>query len=446
MPDKENEGGYQAHALRLADAVGKLYHRITEVRLPDGQAWVFKNQAHPEYTEETIPWPDLLRRDLLDCICPEDRRFLMQELSLEQMEQMLKMQEREKRFEVRILLKDGTPQWIEIELSVISFIEKGILVTSRNIEEHRLLQSIVKLYVYRNCDYFIFLDARNNRYEMLWGQYGLTSIPPSRSEDYTGDFMNYIETYVAAEDRDRMKQEILPQHILTVLEQEMEHTYLYGLIDPQHGYTRKRLQYIFYDKATQTVLLTRTDVTTLYLDAKRQNEALRLALQRAQLDPLTGIYNHQTVSGLVRRELEVRADVRGALLFIDLDNFKGVNDIQGHPEGDSVLRYVAQTLQTSVRRSDLIGRIGGDEFVAFLAGLSTKDEIALCAGRLRDKIRQYPGRGFSVTCSIGIALSPEDGRDYETLIKKADAAMYAAKEKGKNSYAFWDVTLKDCCL
>lgn len=445
MPDKEKETGYSEHTLRLADIMGKLYYRITEVSLPDGQARVFKNQPHPEYMEGSMPWMDLLREDLLRDICPEDRRFLMRELSMEQMHEMLELKEDERRFEVRVLLQDGTPQWVEIELSVVSYSEKRILITTRNIEEHRLLQNIVKLYVYRNCDYFIFLDVRNNRYEMLWGQYGVSAVPPSRSEDYISDFMNYIDTYVATEDRTRMKQEILPRHILEVLEKEAEHTYLYGLIDPERGYTRKRLQYIFYDKPTQTVLLTRTDVTNLYLDAKRQNEVLRLALRRAQIDPLTGVYNHQTVSGLIRGELSAQADVQGALLFIDLDNFKGVNDIQGHPEGDLVLRYVAGAMQSSVRHSDLIGRIGGDEFVVFLVGLAVRDEIARCAGRMCDAIRQYPNHGISVTCSIGIALSPQDGRDFDTLLRKADMAMYYAKGNGKNSFAFWDQAVHGEC-
>ena len=128
----------------------------------------------------------------------------------------------------------------------------------------------------------------------------------------------------------------------------------------------------------------------------------------------------------------------GALMFIDLDDFKEINDIQGHPKGDEVLRFVAHTLRRALRSSDLIGRVGGDEFIVFLRGASAKEEIVVCAKRLCDAVKQYPNHDIILSCSIGIALSPADGNDYETLVRKANTAMYYAKKIGKNGYAFWD--------
>lgn len=437
MQNQENIDVLSESALKLADTIGKLYYSIIEIELLSGQAWIFKNEPHLDDAGKASSWERLLEENL-HWFYLEDHAYLLQELSLEKLEQIVEEPETERHFELRIRLENGVTRWIEIEITVISREERRLLITSKNIEEYRLLQKIVKLFVYKNCDYFIFLDVRNNRYEMLWRQKEQYSTPPVQSDDYINDFCNYIDTYVVPEDRKRLQQEIMPEYILSVLEGSQEHTSLYGFNDPKRGYTHKRLQYLFYDKRAQIVLLTRTDVTELYLDAKKQREVLNQALYRAQTDPLTEVYNHHTITSLIQEALAAGGETDGALMFIDLDDFKEINDIQGHPKGDEVLRFVAHTLRRALRSSDLIGRVGGDEFIAFLRGASAKEEIVVCAKRLCDAVKQYPNHDIILSCSIGIALSPADGNDYETLVRKADTAMYYAKKIGKNGYAFWD--------
>lgn len=437
MLHKDGIYGTPENAMKLAAAVGKQYYSISEVELVNGQSWTLKDKANPEMVGCLSLWSKAL--DIgVQRIYPEDRAYLLRELSLATLGQMLDRGEGERRFEARIL-SDGTPRWIEVEVSVLSHRERKLLVAIRNNDERRLLQQIVKLYVYRNCDYFIYLDARNDRYEMLWCQESERALPPRQSEHYTADFIQYIDTYVAREDREEMKQAIQPEHILSTLGQEREHTFLYGLIDPRRGYTRKRLQYLYYDETAQTVLLSRTDVTDIYFDTKRQNEALREALHQARTDPLTGLYNHQAVSAMIQEVLSA-PEAKGALLFIDLDNFKGVNDIQGHPEGDSVLCHVADAIRGAVRSTDPVGRVGGDEFVAFLSGLSRRSEITWCVQRLCQAISNYPNPGLDITCSIGIAVCPDDDHSYSALLQKADSAMYHVKGSGKNSFFFWQET------
>lgn len=437
MLHKDGIYGTPENAMKLAAAVGKQYYSISEVELINGQSWILKDKAHPELVGSLSHWSKALEIGV-QRIYPEDRAKLLRELSLAALGQMLDRGEDERRFEARIL-SDGTPRWIEVEVSVLSHREKKLLVAIRNNDERRLLQQIVKLYVYRNCDYFIYLDARNDRYEMLWCLDSERALPPRRSEHYTADFIAYIDTYVAREDREEMKAVIRPEHILSTLGLEHEHTVLYGLDDPRRGYTRKRLQYLYYDETAQTVLLSRTDVTDIYFDTKRQNEALREAQHLARTDPLTGLYNHQAVSTVIQEALSVPG-AKGALLFIDLDNFKGVNDIQGHPEGDAVLRHVAGAIRGAVRNTDPVGRVGGDEFVAFLSGLSGRGEIAQCVRRLCQAISRYPNPALDITCSIGIAVCPDDDRSYGGLLRKADSAMYHVKGSGKNSFFFWQGT------
>ena len=437
MQNQKNIDILSESALKLADTIGKLYYSIIEIDLFSGQAWIFKNDLYPENTGKALPWKKVLERDLY-WFYPEDHSYLLQELSLENLRQILKQPEKEQNFELRIQLENGISNWIEIEISVVSKEEKRLLITSKNIEEYRLLENIVKLFVYKNCDYFIILDVRNNRYEMLWRQKGQHSTPPLQSDDYINDFCAYIDTYVVPEDRKRLEEEIKPEYILTALEGSQEHTSLYGFNDPKRGYTHKRLQYLYYDKRAQIVLLTRTDVTELYLDAKRQHEVLNQALYRAQTDPLTEVYNHHTITSLIQKALAEGEESDGALMFIDLDDFKEINDYQGHPKGDEVLRFVAHTLRRALRSSDLIGRVGGDEFIVFLRGTSAKEEIVVCAKRLCDAVKRYPDLDIILSCSIGIAVSPADGSDYDTLVKKADTAMYYSKKIGKNGYAFWE--------
>lgn len=437
MLHKDGIYGTPENAMKLAAAVGKQYYSISEVELVNGRSWTLKDKANPELVGRLSLWSKALTAGI-QRIYPEDRAYLLRELSLATLGQMLDRGEDERRFEARIL-SDGTPRWIEVEISVLSHQERKLLVAIRNNDEPRLLQQIVKLYVYRNCDYFIYLDIRNDRYEMLWRQDGERALPPRRSERYTADFIAYIDAYVAREDREAVKAVIRPEHILSALGRECEYTFLYGLNDPQRGYTRKRLQYLYYDMTAQTVLLTRTDVTDIYFDTKRQNEALRNALHKARTDPLTDLYNHQAISARIQEALSVPG-AEGALLFIDLDNFKEVNDIQGHPEGDAVLRHVADAIRGAVRGSDPVGRVGGDEFVAFLSGVSSRGEIAQCARRLCRAISRYPNPALAVTCSIGIAVCPDDGRTYGVLLQKADSAMYRVKGRGKNSFFFWRET------
>ncbi|MFP5245403.1 MAG: PAS domain S-box protein, partial [Thermoanaerobaculia bacterium] len=139
-----------------------------------------------------------------------------------------------------------------------------------------------------------------------------------------------------------------------------------------------------------------------------------------------------------------RESSRLAVLFLDLDRFKVINDSLGHNIGDQLLQAVASRVQACVRDSDTVARLGGDEFTVLLPRLHRSEDAAPIATKIIEAIR-YPfhieGREFFITTSIGISLFPEDGTDAETLIKNADTAMYQAKEVGRDNYQLFNATV-----
>ncbi|NVN92648.1 MAG: EAL domain-containing protein [Desulfuromonadales bacterium] len=181
--------------------------------------------------------------------------------------------------------------------------------------------------------------------------------------------------------------------------------------------------------------LVSVDITSL---KKAEAEIQRLAYH----DPLTGLPNRLLLND---RLTSVLADAKryghgAAVLFIDLDNFKVINDSLGHAIGDLLLCEVGKHLEAGIRKSDTIARTGGDEFVVVLEDIVTPAAAAFVAQNLLQDLAtpfSIKGQQLFVSASIGIALYPDDGTDTDTLLKSADAAMYDAKEAGKNIYHFY---------
>jgi diguanylate cyclase (GGDEF)-like protein/PAS domain S-box-containing protein len=164
---------------------------------------------------------------------------------------------------------------------------------------------------------------------------------------------------------------------------------------------------------------------------------------QAVTDPLTGLLNrrgfYQTVdSALVRNE---RQDKTQALLYLDLDGFKRINDTHGHDAGDRVLRWVAEQLKECLRPYDIIARMGGDEFTALLDTLEYPEQAAKVAEKIMERVatlQEIDGIEISLGVSIGIATYPECGHHLDSLMRAADIAMYAAKQAGRQQYRYYD--------
>lgn len=179
----------------------------------------------------------------------------------------------------------------------------------------------------------------------------------------------------------------------------------------------------------------------------RENERVKSAKSHiehmAMHDPLTGLPNRimaQNNFDRIFQQAQEKQQLLG-LIFIDLDNLKPINDSLGHQAGDQILKEVALRLLSYTKKVDLVCRYGGDEFIVFMPNVSSTDEISKTSLEILKLVSEnYLYRNIEIfcTCSIGIALAPQDGEDLDTLIKKADIAMYHSKDSGRNSFRFFN--------
>ena len=185
----------------------------------------------------------------------------------------------------------------------------------------------------------------------------------------------------------------------------------------------------------QQFLIQVNDVT----ERKRAEEELA---HLAHHDALTGVANRAMLSEQVERELAVarRRGARLAVVFIDLDYFKHINDTYGHETGDQVLKELATRLARSVRAIDIVGRLGGDEFVVVLSEVSDASDVITLTDKLRlecGRPLHFNGHEVRLAVSMGVSLFPDDAQDFRTLLRFADSALYQAKGEGRNNVQFY---------
>ena len=165
-------------------------------------------------------------------------------------------------------------------------------------------------------------------------------------------------------------------------------------------------------------------------------------LLRAEKDALTGLYNKGATMQLIENAIQDSSkDTLNAFMIIDLDNFKEVNDLLGHAQGDQVLVDTAVALNDIFKGGDIVGRIGGDEFVVFIKNLNAISNADILANKVVRNVNftfEYEDRQIHVTCSVGVAIYPYHGVSYKELINKADKAVYTAKANGKCGYRIYD--------
>jgi len=184
-------------------------------------------------------------------------------------------------------------------------------------------------------------------------------------------------------------------------------------------------------------------LSNLEVENLRVNKSRQKYQRIAHFDYLTGLPNR--IIAVDRFNQSTRHSQRNtdkvAVLFLDLDNFKTVNDSLGHEVGDKLLQEIARRLQASVRDIDTVCRLGGDEFLILLDGIQQQSSVNRISSHILSNIAKpiiIEQHNLTTTCSIGIAISPTDGEDFDLLRKKADMAMYKAKESGRNAFMFFD--------
>ena len=179
---------------------------------------------------------------------------------------------------------------------------------------------------------------------------------------------------------------------------------------------------------------------SMHYSIERKRYQVQLEHQ-ANYDALTGLPNRNLLHDRLRQAVYSQREKRAiAVVFMDLDHFKFVNDSLGHSTGDLLLKAMAERLRTVLREGDTVGRVGGDEFVLILNDQSNEEIIYRAMQRISAKVSEpitIDGKELHCSCSAGISIYPQDGRDVDTLLKNADAAMYRAKDHGRSNFQFY---------
>ncbi|MGF6611724.1 diguanylate cyclase (GGDEF)-like protein/PAS domain S-box-containing protein [Paraburkholderia sp. WSM4175] len=179
------------------------------------------------------------------------------------------------------------------------------------------------------------------------------------------------------------------------------------------------------------------------IDDTRLSDMRREMVRLAHHDPLTGLPNRLLLMSRLEHMLDrYRKDVPGAVLFVDLDGFKLVNDTFGHKTGDKLLQAVTARLNARLRHTDMLARLGGDEFVIVLEQIAHEQDAAIVAEHIIQQIHTpftlADGTTVRIGVSVGIALLPQDGKNPDQLLEHADRALYSAKRAGKGAYRFFE--------
>ncbi len=244
-------------------------------------------------------------------------------------------------------------------------------------------------------------------------------------EDFIGKSMTDM---LPSEVADKFKS-----NIVKVITQEGVISFEYDLVMPQG---------VVYFEARITYLANNKQIIAIIRDITEQHQAAESIKKHAYYDTLTGLPNRFLALDRLSQMLTEaeRNNEKTAVLFLDLDDFKKVNDSLGHEVGDKLLIESATRLKKIVRKEDTVGRLGGDEFIFLLRGLSDELSALSIAENLLRTFRnpfKIDGRELILTLSIGIAMFPENGKDTSELLRNADAAMYKAKSLGRNTYSFF---------
>ena len=422
----------------IYNTMSLLYHGISKVNLEQGYTTILSSSS-PEEVGNRYDWEEYLQYYVEKYILPSDYERVFSNFGLKSLRKSLQQGKRSFSCEFASHVIDRNEKHVTMLAFMPDEGEKcsNAYVLVRNTGGDYLLNSIVNQYVYSTCDYFIYLDAKHNSYTMFSGKAG-TPLPPEICTDYETELVKYARAFVAKEDQEMVIREMHLERVLEQLDKHEIHSFTCGVLEASRGYARKRLDYRYHDRDNQMILLSRTDITDIYLEEEAKRKELEKALKRAQTDPLTKLLNFQATMDKVTDRLSKNTK-QYVLLFIDLDNFKQINDTLGHPVGDLVLRSIASNLSAISNDGDIVGRVGGDEFVFFTELDETRNSAEVLAQRVCYAINSVKIKsecGDRVTGSVGIAIAPKDGNDYYALVSKADKGTYKAKRNGKNTYSF----------
>ncbi len=276
---------------------------------------------------------------------------------------------------------------------------------------------------------YIEFDLTQNRLEQQKGSL-IDRFPPLAEPTMEAAMLYFIENWVHPDDRETFRNSAARDHLLS--------SYFRGVTPEKIDY-RHRKEDGHYEWVRFSVQMLpdpysaniRASFLLRDIDARKREELQML--DRLRTDPLTGALNRNTF--IAQAEAIFSSDAPGArhaLAILDIDHFKEVNDCFGHGFGDRILIRVSETLRSALRADDLVGRLGGDEFLVLLRNVPKREMLESKLENLREMLFQRISETKSVSCSIGAATFPIDGTAFDTLYRNTDIALYAAKAAGRN--------------
>ena len=276
---------------------------------------------------------------------------------------------------------------------------------------------------------FLEFDLTQNRLDAQKGML-LPMLPEELRDSMENLLRHYLTQYVHPEDRERIRQFTAREHLLT--------EYFRGARPEKQEYRHRREDgsYVWVRLSVQMLpdpysCDVRASILLRDIDAQKREELC--LMDQLRMDTLTGALNRGAFMEAANAVFtQPRPGALHALVMVDVDHFKLVNDRFGHGYGDRVLARICDLLRNALRADDLVGRIGGDEFVLLLKNVVNREALQTKMDSLCEQLNQRIGEDISVSCSFGAAACPQDGTGFEELYWKADTALYAAKEAGRN--------------
>lgn len=325
-------------------------------------------------------------------------------------------------------------QLISSEIRLDKLLQKFLVIVLENAGAQRSLMLI------KVEDQWVVEAEGNLEQQIIYLNHPVIKDPPS---NYPISILNYVQhTQQPIILNDAIQSELTYQDIYVQQENPR------SLLMMPLFYKGQLSRILYLENNSNSYTFTPNHLDSLQLLASQAMTSLENAklYYQATHDPLTGLANRNLLYELfqqITRQVN-RTQGRVALLFLDIDYFKVINDTLGHDNGDKLLVHVAKTLNSCLRDGDTAARIGGDEFTVILANNISNEQIVTIVERLiQEMAKPVPidGHLIQITSSMGISIFPTDGQDIETLLKQADTALYQAKEKGRNQYHFYTMEL-----
>lgn len=217
----------------------------------------------------------------------------------------------------------------------------------------------------------------------------------------------------------------------------IEQDYVDRLVSSQWKNVRNMLYQLIITMVVFAIVVVCVNIISKMYNVRKEKQLE----EKADTDLLTGLNNKLATERKIKEFMARNPDSQSMMFILDIDNFKKINDTMGHAFGDEVLRSLGKQIGTIFRTSDIIGRAGGDEFIIFLKNMTDIESIRKEAKKVEDFFKDFKAgeyTKYSATASIGVAIFPKEGSDFESLYKAADQALYKAKKRGKNQLAFYD--------